>query len=338
MRRYDRHYTDADARAIAEALALPHVQVKRVSGEWRTTCPVHNDNSPSLDVRIRDGELVWTCRAGCDQRATFEAIRARGLLKDGREDGGWFEGPRPRAPRKPKRAPDTRTRDIGRRFWRASDPLVYPHTHKPGSPPLAWAFRKEGRAIWPDGADWPASLRWYERRNPGGPAGAIVAAIAPLDAWLLDDEEPPEPRGVHLLYVGADGLPARDSRGLTKRTYGGDAGFSVLWRPTARGPSERLTLHVVEGVADALRVLMERPGDVAVCRLGTRLIAAAEGGVDFARRFKRVVCWADGGAPGLGAARADARRLRLAGANAMAIGVGAGDPASVKRLTTDDLR
>ncbi|MBO9579522.1 MAG: toprim domain-containing protein [Sphingobium sp.] len=56
--------------------------VKRLGGHWsreRATgmclCPVHNDRTPSLSVRVGDRSLLFKCFAGCDTIDVLRAIR-----------------------------------------------------------------------------------------------------------------------------------------------------------------------------------------------------------------------------------------------------------------------
>lgn len=54
------------------------VGAHRVGQHWRTQCPTHEDNEPSLD--FRDGEkrgIVFTCRAGCESRRILWYFRTK---------------------------------------------------------------------------------------------------------------------------------------------------------------------------------------------------------------------------------------------------------------------
>lgn len=44
-------------------------------GHGATHCPAHDDEHPSLSVSVRDGRLLWDCKAGCDRRVVTEAMR-----------------------------------------------------------------------------------------------------------------------------------------------------------------------------------------------------------------------------------------------------------------------
>lgn len=59
---------------IATVLArLP--AAKRVSGQYVTKCPVHEDKRPSLGIReLRDGKVLVRCYAGCSTAHVLEAL------------------------------------------------------------------------------------------------------------------------------------------------------------------------------------------------------------------------------------------------------------------------
>ncbi|MDD1536090.1 MULTISPECIES: AAA family ATPase [unclassified Bradyrhizobium] len=43
-------------------------------------CPAHDDATPSLQISVKDGKLLWHCHAGCSQGAVQERLLADGLL------------------------------------------------------------------------------------------------------------------------------------------------------------------------------------------------------------------------------------------------------------------
>jgi len=63
-----------NASTIANALSGRHV-----GNEWRCLCPAHDDHDPSLSIIERDGKVLLTCRAGCEQNAVIKALQRRGL-------------------------------------------------------------------------------------------------------------------------------------------------------------------------------------------------------------------------------------------------------------------
>jgi hypothetical protein len=66
------------AREIAEALGQGK-EVRQSDGGWTTVCPAHNDSSPSLSVREKNGKVLVKCHAGCDQTDVINALRDRDL-------------------------------------------------------------------------------------------------------------------------------------------------------------------------------------------------------------------------------------------------------------------
>jgi predicted P-loop ATPase len=52
---------------------------RRTGKEWRCLCPAHDDHDPSLSITERNGKVLLTCRAGCEQSAVIEALKKRGL-------------------------------------------------------------------------------------------------------------------------------------------------------------------------------------------------------------------------------------------------------------------
>lgn len=63
--------------STAEDLAR-RVGARRVGREWRTNCPIHNDEHPSLDFTDGDkGALLFSCRsAGCDSKGIAAHFRS----------------------------------------------------------------------------------------------------------------------------------------------------------------------------------------------------------------------------------------------------------------------
>jgi hypothetical protein len=71
------HFTsDALLRALAcgNQHCLCHRSVSR--GQGLTHCPAHDDQHPSLSVSVRQGTVLWNCKAGCDQRVVTAAVHA----------------------------------------------------------------------------------------------------------------------------------------------------------------------------------------------------------------------------------------------------------------------
>jgi len=69
-----------DAETIARALG--NGRERRTGAGWRTFCPVHETDgghSPSFDIDVKDGRMLFNCRTGCDQSVVIDALRARDL-------------------------------------------------------------------------------------------------------------------------------------------------------------------------------------------------------------------------------------------------------------------
>ena len=66
-----------------------HIIVRELGGRHGACrCPAHEDRSPSLSVRERDGVVLVHCHAGCSQAEVIAALRARGLWPE-RERPEW---------------------------------------------------------------------------------------------------------------------------------------------------------------------------------------------------------------------------------------------------------
>jgi hypothetical protein len=73
------------ASVIANALGG-----KRNGPGWSAKCPAHPDAHPSLDIVEKNGMVLFKCRAGCEQDAVLDALRAKGLwggVTHERQDG-----------------------------------------------------------------------------------------------------------------------------------------------------------------------------------------------------------------------------------------------------------
>jgi hypothetical protein len=73
----------AAAIVIALACGRPRCDCQRAAkrGYGRTHCPVHNDPTPSLNIEMKGGEVVWHCHGGCEQKAVLAALLERKLLE-----------------------------------------------------------------------------------------------------------------------------------------------------------------------------------------------------------------------------------------------------------------
>lgn len=61
--------------------------LRRNGDSYVARCPVHDDNNPSLSLKVTDtGKVLAHCHAGCDQAAVAEAL---GLAGDSRDTAEW---------------------------------------------------------------------------------------------------------------------------------------------------------------------------------------------------------------------------------------------------------
>lgn len=68
---------------------------ERTEEGWMVFCPVHKDERPALDVRIRAGGLLTVkCRAGCSGDRVIEELERLGLARGTppeTEDSPWSD-------------------------------------------------------------------------------------------------------------------------------------------------------------------------------------------------------------------------------------------------------
>ena len=160
-------------------------------------------------------------------------------------------------------------------LWREALPVPAVPWH----PVRRWL---EKRQLWPPEQPLPPGLAWLPRRNADpetGSVGRLLAALAPLPAWLnaadnsqeinINTQETPaaapqEIQALQTLALQADGAPALDrpakAGGLDKRTLGPSRAAVYALLPETGRPPE--ALRVVEGLADAL-ALGSRRGNQA---------------------------------------------------------------------------
>lgn len=55
-------------------------------GEWLACCPAHEDNNPSLSVKVSGSKILLNCFAGCEYRDIAQAIEGRGVKVSAREE------------------------------------------------------------------------------------------------------------------------------------------------------------------------------------------------------------------------------------------------------------
>ena len=78
------HRTTVMARLPLDAESRAKAIVESLGGVWRGTrgecrCPAHDDNSPSLSVRLGDTAILFHCFAGCTPVEVMKALQRRNL-------------------------------------------------------------------------------------------------------------------------------------------------------------------------------------------------------------------------------------------------------------------
>lgn len=197
------------------------------------------------------------------------------------------------------------------------------------------------RNLWRTELPLPPSIRWLPAsssvfRDLHQGAGALAIPLASLDAWIAAYPDTPQPAGVQLINIDAEGNKALDrpadyayrdrvgrlvpSPGLDKRNYGRTA--RAVWcigdiRPTSG-------VAICEGAADGLAIAA-READAVICTLTTPRPAHAWS--EMLSAYPGIVIWADndpvnkrGERPGIDAGMALARALRLRG-RAVRVGI-----------------
>ena len=76
------------------------LHARRTATGWVACCPAHDDHTPSLTLRERNGKILVRCHAGCTQDEVLAALRSRGLWPETARNG------EPRTPPDPDRAED----------------------------------------------------------------------------------------------------------------------------------------------------------------------------------------------------------------------------------------
>ena len=71
--------TETILRALACGVPRCPCALAERRGRGRTHCPVHADNTPSLNVEYKGDNLLAYCHGSCGQQAVIDALRERGL-------------------------------------------------------------------------------------------------------------------------------------------------------------------------------------------------------------------------------------------------------------------
>jgi hypothetical protein len=247
--------------------------VKALRGSWHGNwgiccCPAHGDKTPSLTVKDGDAAVLVKCFAGCESRDIIDALRGIGLLDAAEQRDSYTYHPRhePKAPEiDPKKA------EAVIRLWRECEPIQ-------GT--VAETYLRH-RGI---GLEIPVSLRFHpELKHPTGQYfPALVAGFQGADRSM---------NAIHRTFLHPDGSDKADvGRDQQKLALGCMRGGAVRLGRAAE------TMGIAEGIETALSAMeLFRVPVWAAC--GSRL-----SDVVLPAEVKRVVIFADNGAPGIEAA------------------------------------
>ena len=183
----------------------------------------------------------------------------------------------------------------------------------PDHPARRWFAR---RNLWRPEIETPDSLRWAAASRGGANAGAIVALIAPPEAWMSAWPSTPTPTAIQMLSVDVVGNPALDrsseSGGVSKRSLGTVKDGVFM----AGNPNEWISPAVVaEGVADAL-ALASRCDGPAVAMMSAGAMRAGPI-ANWLATLQGVIIFADNdGGPGPEAAQRLRHAINVRGGHA----------------------
>ena len=268
------------------------------NGAFNGPCPLCGGRD-RFHVKEGQGRALVGCRGCLDGQ--HDPSRFGELMR-----AVWGDDPRPSPQR--TNLPDNPVPERGstvsyaRKLWARSQPVPSDPLH----PARLWLLGTAGHGpLWRPDVPLPSAVRWLPSGRRDG--GSLVAAIAPWAAWRLAWPALPTVDAVQLVFIGGDGLPAKDRDGLGKRSYGKLAGGACLIGNP--GPDERV--GIAEGVADALAVAARFPCTVAGV-MGTAGFRSPETAEALLDAFQ-VEIWGDQDGPGAAAAAALGEALAVRG-------------------------
>jgi hypothetical protein len=252
---------DVDDSAQDRALAIVDALGGRRCGKgWIARCPAHPDNTPSLSIDVRDGEVLVYCHAHCTQKAVKDALREMGVWEDSTAASRFLNKVR-------------RARDPNRAHKRQSDQAAGP----PRDPLKPWrnsyavfrgttAIYFDVRAIVPTDAEiaqlhthpalfhWPTQTKW-----PG--IVALVKKVVGDDLVAFT---------VHQTFLAHDGLSKAPI--IKPRLF--PAGVSPIGGGVFFGEidpqREFAVAEGIESLLSALRLIGVEAGCAALSELGIR--------------------------------------------------------------------
>ena len=213
---------------MARAATNAETIISELKGRWHGThgiarCPAHEDRTPSLSVKEREGKLLLYCHAGCDFSEVVDALRSRGLAKEPRQH-------HQRQMRRRKSASiktDYDTRQIARAIWKSAKPIAGTTGER--------YLQNRGIAI-----EIPVSIKFdYLKHVPTGLVfPSIVAPIQDSDGKLC---------AIHRIFLRSDG-EGKANVTNPKMSLGPMSGGTV------RLGAANDTVALVEGIEDAFAV------------------------------------------------------------------------------------
>ena len=273
-----------DAVSRLHLIGRHYNRTPSASGVLAIPCPVHQGDSPKLELRPGDhGSIRATCYSrGCSYRDIAAAIeRATGVRL--RPQG--LSLPYPQRPPMPPVTPRTQpertqpeaqpdTREWAKHSWATARTVP---EDNPVHPVRLWLSQ---RNLWPPEAPLPEFLRWRPTPPRWMPtaAGCLVVLAAPPQAWIDCWPRTPEPQAVQRIAIG----PSGENRSGNKKSLGSMQGAVTIFgdpRPD-HTPAQFI---VCEGVADAL-ALASREHSGIIATLGTGTMTAS---TDLARLLAR---------------------------------------------------
>ena len=246
------------------------IRLERIAGHYgrplrrghevriRCVAPEHpgDRSAKNLALRAEADRILATCHSG---GCSWQSISAALLVETGvdvRPMDGEILGRRP-SPVAPAgrqkgaaKGPVSKNRsETARRIWERTVEILLDPEH----PAWRWAAL---RSLWRPELPFPPDVRWLpaaeHRPGPCMGAGSLVAALRPFGGSEL--------LAVQTVTVAADGTPVLDRPGgISKRTLGALSGSVLLLGELGSEPD---TIHVCEGVADALALAARHPGPV----------------------------------------------------------------------------
>jgi putative DNA primase/helicase len=249
-----------------------HSITKALRGRWHGSygmccCPVHDDRSPSMSIKDGDDAVLVKCFSGCDNGDIINALRSLGMIDDAEPRDSYTY--RPRHEPKPIEI-DPRKAEAVIRLWKECEPIQ-------GT--IAETYLRT-RGI---GIEIPVSLRFHPELKHG-PSGqcfpALVAGFQGADRGM---------NAVHRTFLRPDGSGKADVE-QQKMALGCMRGGAVRLGRAVE------TMGIAEGIETALSAMeLFRVPVWAAC--GSRL-----SDIVLPPEVKRVVIFADAGAPGIEAA------------------------------------